>query len=251
MKKILFAIFILLIGITLYSVSDKESSTSWEDNIITNLTNRELVVQKKKNNIIEENNGIKKDNSIKAEVSKVETSKETIHIAKKNEIQYYNEQMEILKNRNYLDKEAPIYQDNNQIFLNLDGEHKQISLGKDEYFRPNLSSDKSYLSYEDSNGIVIQNITDGSIKKFGDDASDVSWHPNRALIVYLRTKDDGTNLTESKIYTYNIENKKETLLRGTGERIVVNPIFSEDGSSIYVKDDETEEIIILTVKKNN
>jgi len=207
MKKVLIGVFILVIGIGLYIILNKNHS-----------------------------------------ILKEEIPKSMMQVANTNDVQYYNEQREALKNKNYLDKKAPIYQDNNQIFLNLDGEHKKVSVGKDEYYRPNLSSDKTYLSYESSDGIVIQSITDGSIKKIGDDASDASWHPNKNLVVYLRTKDDGTVLTESNIYLYDIENQKEICLTSKENRILVEPIFSKNGNDVYAKDEKTEEVIIITVK---
>ena len=248
MKKRLLGIFILMIGISLYFLLNKNDSLAL--NLEESAMKKEVSNKEVSNKEVSNKEVSNKEVSNK-EVSNKEVSKNRIRVANNNESQYYRQQREALKNKNYLDKEEPIYQDNNQIFLNLDGEHKKISLGKDEYFRPNLSPDKTYLSYEDSNGIVIQNITDGSVIKLKDDASDVSWHPNEDSVLYLRTKDDGTVLTESKIYVYDIQNKKETCLTSQENRILVEPIFSEDGNSVYVKDDNTEEILTITVKKTN
>jgi len=247
MKKILFFIGLLLIGMVLFMVFLKRDLPLKEKQTLpsTKIKVSQSSINKPKAKI----------KTVAATIPIVihkDTSEnfKIIKIATNEEERYYKEKISRREKKSYIDPEEEVYQDNNQIFLNIDGEHKKISVGKDEYYMPMLSSSKSYLSYEDSDGIIIQNTMDASIIKLGDDASNVSWHPNKELIVFVRTKDDGASLTASEVYLYDIVNKKETAVTHTKNCIETDPIFSEDGSKIYTKDDSTEEIISINIPVN-
>jgi len=246
MKKILFFIGLLLIGIVLFMVFSKKDLPLKEKQTLpsTKIKVSQPSSNKPKAKIKTVTTTI--PDTIQKDIAKNSKSR----IATNDEERYYKEEISRREKKSYIDPEEEVYQDGNQIFLNVDGEHKKISVGKDEYYMPMLSSTKSYLSYEDSDGIIIQNTIDESIVKLGDDASNVSWHPYKELLVFVRTKDDGASLTASEVYLYDIVNKKETALTHTKNRIETDPIFSEDGTKIYAKDDSTEEIIVLNVASN-
>ncbi len=245
MKKILLLVSILLLGIMVFVIFEKkELHITEKQSFISTKTATSPRTKKTKPAIPVQ--AIYKSVKTKDKQDKTKTFGDT-GIAGKDEQKYYEEEISRREKISYIDQDEEVYQEDNQIFINMDGEHKKISSGKDEYYMPKLSSNKTYLSYEDSNGIIIQNIIDETIIKLGDDASNVSWHPFKDIIVFVRTKDDGALLTASEIYLYDIVHKKEIALTHTKKRIETDPIFSEDGSKIYAKDESTEEILSIDV----
>ena len=172
--------------------------------------------------------------------------KTQIYKSNQNEINYYTKQIKLLNKKNYLDKNALTYQtDDGNIFLNLHGEHKKITSEEDgqEYMLPELSPNHTYLTYESMRGVTVLNISDNIRKKLGG-ASGVNWHPSKDIFLFLRTKDDGSNLTEATIYLYDIKNNKELKLKDTTNYIPDDAIFSKDGNYIYFTDIKDEDKII-------
>ena len=243
MKKLFIAAFIIFVVIISYMIQKAEQKKSNTTAVIGSvITKPDPGIASVPANEIEKPH-ILKNPSI-ATVDTVDKEK-----LQKEASTYYKEQMKILNDKSYIDHDEPIYQDQGKIFLNINGEHKLLTTDKSDNFGPELSHDKTYYSYESSIGLVIGNINQGDVLTLDKDASSLFWHPNQESFVFMRTKDDGSVLTEGKIYLYNLENQKEIALLENSNRILHKPIFSEDGLSVYAMDETTDEIIIIDVKQ--
>jgi hypothetical protein len=248
MKKKYIIIIFLSIGIFLYfffqkdNISDK-STIETNSKQIDIFSSRESIKVQEKENIVKQI----KEISVK-QISKEQKNDEIIEIKDNKILVYYEEKQELLKKINYLDKEEPVYQENDNIYLNIDGERQRITDNKGKYYMPSLSPSNNYLTfYEISKGIFIQNLINGSSINLGM-GSHIYWHPNRDIFLFDISKDDGENITASDIYLYDVVENKKINLTNTPNIIEEKAIFSEDGEFIFYQDNKTKKIIQIKLK---
>jgi len=88
-----------------------------------------------------------------------------------------------LSNNNYKNQELPfVYQQDDKIFLNINGVIKKITEDDGKYFLPNLSPDGSKILYQKiSRGIYVTDINSNTTEYIGK-GDDASWSPNSNFI---------------------------------------------------------------------
>jgi len=157
---------------------------------------------------------------------------------------------------NEFDKNPELYEENGTVYLNLEGQPKAIASNGEQYdgvMLPKLSASKKHVVYqlcddEHDGCVVIVEELETHKKKVLDDAVSYAWHPQRELLIYDGAqKDDGHAILESELFLYSPYENIITTLTDTKDFVETQPIFSEDGITIYCADEKTGKLLYFNL----
>ena len=237
MNKILLIPLTVLLGIYLGFQSHKTESQNFKTEIPIN----EEILQLKNIQTPQYLSEQLIDYKAKEHTSKPSDENETI-------IAYYEEQIAA-----QYEKSAEVYEDNGTLFVNLDGEEKEIASQSAKYnsvlMMPKLSASKVHVAYTWCNeksaecSVVVENISTKT-KQLLKGAVSYSWHPEHEILIYDGLqKEDGHAILESELFFFNIYARTIVQLTQSSNFVETSPIFSEEGADVYCADEKTGRLL--------
>lgn len=156
------------------------------------------------------------------------------------------------------EKSDEVYEINGTVYTKLKGQEVAIASHKrtNIVMIPKLSASKKYISYtlcSDTNNscdLVVEYLPTHT-KTFLGEAGSNSWHPQSDVLIYdTPTSDDGEVFARSEIYIYDSYRDAIVQMTDTPDFIEIDPIFSEDGRSVYCEDSKTNKLLYFSIYRN-
>jgi len=181
-----------------------------------------------------------------------EITKPTWLVKSKNEMLLYFFADNILKEKIYNAKSKLDYNKKNEerIVFQKDMNIWSQKLDKTDVrrlslnggYNPILSPDKQKVLFQNGDEIFYTFVTgETEAIKIGIGLEAI-WTKDSNKIVFIKTEDDGHDITASDIFYYDINTKKIEQLTNTKDKIELHPYLSADNKELYYVDYETNQL---------
>jgi Tol biopolymer transport system component len=115
---------------------------------------------------------------------------------------------------------------------NQTGRQRKLSGGEDRFFLPQLSPDRTKVSYIGlSTGIYIKNLENGSTVPIGS-GGETAWAPDSKGIIFTYTRDDGHKIMTSDLFYADAGTGVLTKLTRTPDRHESHAAISPTGTDV-------------------
>ncbi|OQX82624.1 hypothetical protein B6D60_11870 [candidate division KSB1 bacterium 4484_87] len=173
-----------------------------------------------------------------------------LYTKNKLEILSVNKESRGLATASQISTQRPlIYWNDKNIFALCAGKTETPNLPiEGPFLNVELSPDGKKLAFEKYGGnMFIFDLQTNKLTDLGE-GNHPQWSPDGGKILYMITKDDGYNFTQSDIYAINTDGSGKVNLTKTADRIEMNPCWAPDGQKIAFDEMTTGQIFTLEVK---
>lgn len=130
-------------------------------------------------------------------------------------------------------KRPVAYQQDDQIFMAINGTVHRVSKSPGKYYLPRLSPDGTKVVYEEiSRGIYLSNVGDLDEEICLGNGNSPSWSPDSLYIAYDNPIDDGREIFSSSLYVFDVIGRKATRMPNSVSAVERRPSFSADGARV-------------------
>ncbi len=154
-----------------------------------------------------------------------------------------------MKKERIVEESNLVFDEEGAIWMNLGKEKQCLSDGKDIYFRPVLSPDKTMVAYESlTSGIYVAYINERKTVSLGH-GNNPCWTPDSTGIVCDLTTDNGQEITSSDLWLISVHApESRTNLTHNPGFLAQRPSVSPDGQKIAF--DARGKIYVAELGKN-
>ena len=121
-----------------------------------------------------------------------------------------------------------VYQFRDEIYLQANGQTRQLTKSDGQYFLPQLSPDGQKVLYQElTRGICVTDLVTGVTMLLGS-GEDPAWSPDSQFVAFAVTRDDGHQILASEICVSDLAGRR-LQLTDTPARLETRPAWSPDG----------------------
>ncbi|NOZ60979.1 MAG: hypothetical protein GXO74_04815 [Calditrichaeota bacterium] len=172
-----------------------------------------------------------------------------LYTKKKLEIFSANNENQVSATASQISAQRPlIYWNDKNIFALRAGKTETPNLPfEGPFLNVELSPDGQKLAFEKYGGnMFVFDLLTNKLTDLGE-GNHPQWSPDGEKIIYMITKDDGYNFTQSDIYAIDAGGSGKVNLTKTSHLIEMNPCWSPDGKKIAFDEMTSGKIFILKV----